>query len=198
MANDPDLLVRYARLGRGELNAMREVARKHAPAVAFDPAVFAQHIEQVVDDRLAFADRLLAFSTRMLNGAGGGGDADMVLRMALARSYYAAYHALRALHMAFEGWDPDGHKETVEATVKLFVKHPALAARFSWATPGLPAALTELLEERHVADYHFYGRDVERPAPLDFAVQAPRAYTLGTSVVGTVRIAIADRRSGVL
>lgn len=121
MGNGPNLLVRYARLKKGDRSALFGVAAKHSPAVVFDQAVYNAHLTQVVDDRLVFADRLLAFSARQLNSAPASSDPNVNLRMALARSCYTVHRALRAMHVSFVEWGLDGHKETIELVEALRV-----------------------------------------------------------------------------
>jgi len=197
----PDLLVRYARLKKAERNALYELSVKNSPVLVLDRAALKGHLDQVVNDRLAFSQRFVACSARHLASAGSSGipDPEMDMRMALGRAYYAAHHALRALHVELTEWDPDGHKETVVAIGELCKTDSRIGPRFSWlGTVDLSDAIADLLEERHVADYHFYGRDVGRTAAIDFMVRAPQAHTLAQNIVETVSVIIADNRSGKL
>ncbi len=148
---DPNILVRYARFKKADRNGLYELAAKHAPAVSFDRVSFEAHLDKIADDRLVFAQRMLLVSQEILAGNVKSSllasNDEILLRSALSRAYYCVHHSLRALHLQFARWDPDGHYETVEATRDLLQKESALMNHLS-PLGDLAARTVEALEER--------------------------------------------------
>lgn len=195
---DPNLLVRYANLRREEREALSESAQRHEGVVSLDQARLGEILNQVADDRVAFAERLVGFAGAAL--ASNPGDEDTAQRQALIAAYDAIHHAFRALHVALAGWDPIGHTETLEAMAEVFDDHRDLAGRFDWIKLGRPVqdVAKDLRTKRQAAEWDVYNRDEAGKPRVDFATEAPAAVKIASETLRTVRMALVDHRSGQL
>ena len=113
-------------------------------------------------------------------------------------AYDAIHHALRAQHIAFQGWDPIGHQETIDATNALFGDNGDLSRRYDWLNLGrpLPDVVGDLRSQRQSAEWDVYNRDEDGKPRVDFPAAAPKAARLAEETVRTVRAALYDRMAG--
>lgn len=110
-----------------------------------------QALEDVCMDRLIRAEGCLRVAKSLVSAAAPGGEE---LRTAVGRAYYSAHHAIRAMCLRRNHWDPDGHGESIEQLRKL-VKE-AEFQRVSGLTPGIIPEIGEARDNPEVADYSPY------------------------------------------
>jgi hypothetical protein len=70
-------------------------------------------IDEVCDDRLAFARAFLEFA-RQIHSLAVPSTTEMIARNVVSRCYYAAHHAIRAFLMFHERGDTSGHDAAIE------------------------------------------------------------------------------------
>jgi uncharacterized protein (UPF0332 family) len=117
-------------------------------------------VDEVCVERLILAERFrdaaMALRARADND-------EALLRIAVSRAYYSIHHAIRAICLRHNTWDPDGHEASIQALKKL------LADNSFRSRSGLAAddeqAVAKARTNRHVADYspfdeqHFFEKD---------------------------------------
>ena len=192
----PDELVRYARFREKQHVELMELARKHPTLLPFDRDLHRRYVKRIVDDRLGFADEHLKAADDLLGLAAGPlptARGDFLLRAALGRAYYAVHHALRSLHLTFRRWDTDTHDGTISGTNSLLDTHPNLRSLLD-PRRDLLRLVGRLMDERHVADYHMYGREELGKPETDFAVAAPQAVLFAQYLLPLVAQAIEKHR----
>ncbi len=102
------------------------------------------------------------------------------------------------LYLMFEErGDVDGHREAITATSALLKRNRAAESKL-----GNPEKFRddflEMLNRRHLADYHPYGTNTPNEAPLDFAQAAQEAVQFARRIVDNTREYIKLKESGVL
>lgn len=146
-----------------------------------------------IEKRLELAEQFLLFS----EGLSSGNSSEIASRNTVSRAYYAAHHAVRALLM-FEGQgNVDGHREAIEAAFSLLGRNPAVRSQLGDAK-SFRTDFTEMLERRHLADYHPYGTDAPNEVPLDFAQAAQEALQFARRVVEKTREYIRLKEAGTI
>lgn len=198
MPSDPQTLARYASLKREDRDALLDLAKSHPEVVSVDETRLREITMQAASDRLAFAERLVAFARAALESKPG--DDDVANRQALMVAYDAIHHALRAMNLGLEGWDPIGHQETLDAAGESLGGEKDLGHRFEWLNLGrpLPDAVSDLRTQRQAAEWDVYNVEDEGKPRVDFATEAPKAVKLAGDVVRTVKPALYDRLAGEL
>ncbi len=198
----PNALLRYARISeetkRQLLYKIADPAEGHPEFLTFDQAGFQRHLRQIADDRFAFARRQISMAEDLSTGLTRSSltnQDDLPLRMISARCYYAVHHALRAMHLVAEQWDPDGHEATLTRTRKLLTKTPA--AQASFGAMDVHKEAKTLLDRRHVADYHFYNQERVGTPLVDFSVAAPQALIVSQQILTNCLGVIQKKRAGV-
>ena len=196
MALDPSLPIRYQSLKKEERDALYDAVSRHPEVAHVDETRLREILAQTAHDRLDFADRLVGFAKAVLSTKPG--DEDAANRQALMAAYDAIHHALRSQHIAFQGWDPIGHQETIDATNALFGDNGDLGRRYDWLNLGksLSDAASDLRTQRQAAEWDVYNRNEDGKPRVDFAVEAPRAVRVAEETVRTVRAALYDRLAG--
>ena len=198
MPADSNTLVRYASLKKEERDALFDVVHKHSEVAGVDETKLREILGQVAGDRSAFAERLVAYAHAVLETKPG--DDDTANRQALMAAYDAVHHALRALHIGLEGWDPIGHQETLDEAGRMLGEQGELGKRFEWMKLGKPVheAAGDLRTQRQAAEWDVYNLNEEGKPRVDFAAEAPKAVKLAGDMVRTVKPALYDRLAGEL
>lgn len=198
MPVEPNTLVRYASLKKEERDALFDAVHKHPEVSNVDETKLREILAQVASDRAAFAERLVGYAKTVLETKPG--DEDMANREALIAAYDAIHHALRALHIGLEGWDPIGHQETLDETGRMLGDQSDLGKRFEWMKLGKPVneAANDLRTQRQAAEWDVYNLGDDGKPRVDFAAEAPKAVHLAEEVVRTVKPALYDRLAGEL
>ncbi len=196
VALDPNLPIRYQSLKKEDRDALYDAVNRHPEVAHVDETKLREILAQTAHDRLDFADRLVAFAKGVLDAKPG--DEDTANRQALMAAYDALHHALRAQHIAFQGWDPIGHQETIDASNGLFGDNSDLARRYDWLNAGksLPDAVGDIRTQRQAAEWDVYNVNEDGKPRVDFATEAPKAVRLAGETVRTVRAALYDRLAG--
>ena len=176
--------------------AIVDLAKRFPEFVHIDETKQREIFAQVAHDRLEFAARQVAFAKALV--ATKPGDEDMANREAIVAAYDALHHTLRAQHIAFQGWDPIGHQETLDATKALFDDNSDLGNRYEWMNLGksLPDAANDIRTQRQAAEWDVYNREEDGKPRVDFAAEAPKAIRVAEETVRTVRAALYDRLAG--
>lgn len=189
MALPISLLVAVERMKREENVLLRRYQRMHSSII--DTALLDAAVEQVAVDRIAFAKEFLASAKGLIAGK----PAEIDLRNASSRAYYAVHHTLRAVLLYDLKADVYGHRESIEELTDLVKSSPALRVKASAA--GITKTnLDDILDWRHLADYHVYGAWDPFEAPVDFSVIAPRAVVFSDGVVTKMEEYLRDRIAG--
>lgn len=144
-----------------------------------DLAAVNQAINVSVEQRMLLARDFLTFSQNLVTLTT---EDEMANRNAVSRAYYAVHHAVRALLLFEERGDVDGHREAIEAVCALLKRNPAVRSKLG-ETQVFREAFLDLLDRRHLADYHPFGTNVPNEAPLDFAKAAQEAIDFAQKVV---------------
>lgn len=196
MALDPNLPIRYQSLKKEDHDALYDAVKRFPEVAHIDETKMREILAQTAHDRSDFAGRLVAFAKAVLESKPG--DEDTANRQALMAAYDALHHALRAQHIAFQGWDPIGHQETIDATKGLFDDNGDLSHRYEWLNIGksLPEAMNDLRTHRQAAEWDVYNRDEEGKPRVDFGAEAPKAVRIADETVRTVKAALYDRLAG--
>ena len=196
MALDPNIPLRYQNPKREDHDALADLAKRFPEFVHLDETKMREILAQVAHDRLEFAARQVAFAKALV--ATKPGDEDMANREAIIAAYDALHHTLRAQHIAFQGWDPIGHQETLDATKALFDDNGDLGHRYEWMNLGksLPDAANDIRTQRQAAEWDVYNREEDGKPRVDFAAEAPKAIRVAEETVRTVRAALYDRLAG--
>lgn len=108
-------------------------------------------IEDVSQDRLIRAEGCLRVARKLRDEANGD---EELLRSAIVRAYYCIHHAVRAICLRENQFDPDGHAESIEALKKLLAE-PAFRLRSALPLEEYKTVI-EARMNRHVADYSPY------------------------------------------
>lgn len=150
-----ETLVYVARLRKDE----KETVFTHQAIFPFSGlrAALLEAVEDVCLDRLVRSDACLALARRLADGTPD----EETLRAAIGRAYYSIHHALRAIALWQNKWDPDGHDQSI-AEFKTLLGDNAFRHRSSLA-PDVLERILEARDNRHVADYSPY--DVQREPP---------------------------------
>ena len=156
-----------------------------------DIAAVNQAINVSVDQRMSLAQDFLAFSQSLL--AQGTGS-EIANRNTVSRAYYAVHHAVRALLLFEERGDVDGHREAIEAVCALLKRNPAVRSKLG-DTQEFREAFLDLLDRKHLADYHPFGTNAPKEAPLDFAQAAQGAVKFAQKVVEKTAEYIAQKEA---
>ena len=183
--------VRFESLERAEYDSLRELARL-APGTV-DASRVDGLIRDAAEARLGFARDLLAYG-RLL-AADRSAPGDHAQRLALNRAYYAAHHALRALYLRFRQHDPYGHQAAIDYWEDFGKEERVVAAKLS-GVPNLSKGMKNLMERRHIADYHPFNRASAKDDALDFAAASAEALGFSEAIVLGVESAFADRAAG--
>lgn len=110
---------------------------------------------EVIGQRMVLAEGLLDVAKRMMDTKGQLPSDEASLRCIVSRSYYSVYHSIRAAAMHANGFDPDGHDETVIALRRLLTEN---SFRSKSKLPGdADKKVEEAKANRGVADYSPYG-----------------------------------------
>ena len=192
----PDALIRYQRFVKEQHESLRKAKQDHPELLPLDPLLLATMVGKLADDRLTFAHEHLKVADDLLglvNGTLPTASARFVLGTALGRAYYAIFHALRALHLTYKGWDTDTHNGTISGTQSILDTEPPLQT-FLDPRKDLVRLVQKLMDDRHVADYHMYGRENLAKAETDFAVAAPQAVLFAQSLLPQIAQAIEKHR----
>lgn len=184
-------LVYCSLLKRAQYKDLRDLANVHYGAV--DIIRVDQAMRDGIEKRLELAEQFLLFS----EGLSSGNSSEIANRNTVSRAYYAAHHAVRALLMFEERGNVDGHREAIEAAFSLLGRNPAVRSQLGDAK-SFRADFTELLERRHLADYHPYGTDAPNEVPLDFAQAAQEALQFAGRVVEKTREYIRLKEAGTI
>lgn len=185
-------LIYCSLLKRAQYKDLRDLANVHYGAV--DMVRVDQAMHDGVEKRLDFAQQFLLFAESLLSS---GANSEIANRNAVSRAYYAAHHAVRALLLFEEHGDVDGHREAIEATFSLLKRNPAARSKLGDAE-FFRASFVQLLDRRHLADYHPYGTDAPNEAPLDFAQAAQEAIQFARRVVEKTREYIKLKEAGTI
>lgn len=114
-------------------------------------------VEDVCLDRLVRADACLGLARRLADGSPD----EETLRAAIGRAYYSVHHALRAMALWQNKWDPDGHEESI-TEFKALLEDRTFRHR-SGLTPDVLGRILEARTNRHIADYSSY--NIQRNPP---------------------------------
>lgn len=159
-------------------------------------------IEQAVDDRIAFAREFLDFASTIL--VTSVRNDDMAARNSLARTYYAAHHAIRAALLHRNRADEYDHRDAIKAFDDLVKTNPFLAEKLKdiLETGSKPEetrrALLNLLDMRHAADYHGYGSRTPSTPPTDFKSEAQNAQNWVCLLIEKIEKYVFERRAGII
>lgn len=115
---------------------------------------FEARLGEVVVDRLSRAERCLKLSELLMRPYMGKTPDEESLRAAIGRAYYSAHHSIRAMVLRIEGYDPDGHEESIKALGALLRdKKFRKRSKLSHQTAR---KISEAKDNRSVADYSPY------------------------------------------
>lgn len=115
------------------------------------PARLRQAVEDVCVDRLIRAEGCLGVAVSLASAPTPSVEE---LRTAVGRAYYSIHHAIRAMCLRRNQWDPDGHGESIEQIRKL-LGAPDFQ-RASGLMPEIVKEVSEARDNREVADYSPY------------------------------------------
>lgn len=110
-----------------------------------------QAVEDVCVDRLVRAEGCLGAAKSLMSVPAPSVEE---LRTAVGRAYYSIHHAIRAMCLRRNHWDPDGHGESIEQIRKL-LNAPDFQRAFG-LMPGIVKEISEARDNREVADYSPY------------------------------------------
>lgn len=151
-------------------------------------------IDEVCDDRLAFARAFLEFA-RQIHSLTVPSNTEMIARNVVSRCYYTAHHAIRALLMFHERGDTSGHVEAIEQFADVLKNTSSLKSKLA-SHGDVPQRLKDLLHNRHLADYYPYAAVNPKETPVDFPVAATDALSFVGQLVDKIEDYIRVKRVG--
>ncbi len=189
MALPTTLLIAIERLRRDHYTLLRHYRGLHAPII--DIGLIDSAIQQVALDRIAFAKEFVASATDMLAGSPD----EMDFRNATSRGYYAVHHTLRAVLLFDLRADTYGHSEAISDFLKRMKDDPALKTKADVAGIN-QTTLKDLLLNRQLADYHYYGSSNPSEPKVEFASIGPQAVHFADEIVVQMEEYLQDRIAG--
>lgn len=147
MAEPSALLLFAARLSKAEKEAVLEQDRWFLGSKRFD--VLRDAIEDAALDRLIRADGCLSVARKLILSSD-----EEDLRTATGRAYYCIHHAIRAMALWKNKWDPDGHEESITEFKELLADNVFCGQ--TGLSRGDYKSVSQARTNRHVADYSPY------------------------------------------